>query len=63
MTKHVEVEFYSDERPTLAWDGITHIKDDQYKVYLYSEEGLMAIIDKGDIKNLVVESNGLPATY
>lgn len=51
----VRVEFESGEK--IAYENVERINSDNYKVSVYGENGILAILNKGDIKNLITEEN------
>jgi hypothetical protein len=52
----VNVELHSGEERT--YENAERVADtDKYKVTIYSNNGILAILNKGDIKNLLTEEN------
>lgn len=51
--KKVFIEMHNGEKRN--YEGVTRILDGQYKVKIYAESELLAMIDHGDIKNLLTE--------
>lgn len=50
----VVIQMHNGEERTYC--NVERVKDtDQYKVTIYGEEGILAIVDKGDLKNLLTE--------
>ena len=54
MSMKVWVQLHNGEERT--YEGAIRVDDsDRYKVKIYGEGGVLAIVDKGDLKNLLTE--------
>jgi hypothetical protein len=52
----VKLELHSGEQ--IAYQDVDRIGDpDKYQITIYGERGILAIVNKGDIKNLLTEEN------
>lgn len=51
----VWIELHNGQEHT--YHQVDHIDDDRYKITIYGDNGILAILDKGDLKNLISDND------